>query len=68
MPQLKNNISESLVNSKSVIVGKDFWDQAIAEAEDQLSQIKIRAVRLKAAIRLFAENKKKGLDAPSTQN
>jgi hypothetical protein len=56
--RLNNNITRVKVNSKNVITVSK-WDQAIAEATSQLAEIKIRAARLKAAIKVFRENRER---------
>jgi hypothetical protein len=54
---IKDNTSESNVNSKVVIYS---WRDAKKEATAQLAEMRVRTARLKAAIKLFTEKEKAG--------
>jgi len=64
-----DNKTATNVNSKIVIDDRDnpeFWDSAIRDARSQLSEIKMRAARLKAAIKVFQEKRESTTKCPTT--
>lgn len=63
MRHTQDNISQPNVNSKNVI---SFWKQAKEEASVQLAETRVRAARLKAAIKLFTEKEKTGEPWPGS--